>query len=126
MQAQRIQQWRVMRVTNVSTGAAVEVGVVAADDVEVAQQLAGDMVGDFQTFRVERVSDDVDQHDPRNCAWHDCDQRARYVVINTEHDVFPFKTGAALVCTHHLSDVSWPHLWMPLGDFYRGAERGER
>lgn len=58
-----IHRWRVMRVTNVSTGEATEIGIVQADDAEMAQHLAGEMVGDFQTFRIERITGFEERYD---------------------------------------------------------------
>jgi hypothetical protein len=48
-------EFRVMRVTNVSTHEAYEVGRVRATDADHAQRLACDLdlIRDFQTFRVE-------------------------------------------------------------------------
>lgn len=50
-------EWRVMRVTNVSTHEAYEVGRLRAEDADSARALACtlDLIRDFQTFRVERV-----------------------------------------------------------------------
>jgi hypothetical protein len=50
-------EWRVMRVTNVSTHEAYEVGRVRAVDADHARTLACDLdlIRNFQTFRVERV-----------------------------------------------------------------------
>lgn len=51
-------EWRVMRVTNVSTHEAHEVGRVRAATDELARVAAceQDIIGDFQTFRVEPVA----------------------------------------------------------------------
>lgn len=51
-------EWKVMRVTNVTTHAAYEVGRVRASDCESAQQLACElkMIRDYQTLRVEPVT----------------------------------------------------------------------
>jgi hypothetical protein len=45
------------------------------------------------------------------CCFHNCEQPAAVLIVNTEHDTFPFATGAGTVCEPHAAETlsgHWP------------------
>jgi hypothetical protein len=45
------------------------------------------------------------------CSFYDCTSPATALIVNTEHDTFPFKTGAAIVCEPHAEETLRADKW---------------